>query len=263
MMGLVFLSCQNATQHYEFVTSAKKRILVTETHPKGESQSTLNIWDKDFKHTKKNIILEDVDPIDAIFLEDLDEDGLDELYIITKGVGSGQYAGIIGFASDTDGSLRRIEVPEIQEQELSTGKLFYGYMGKDDIRVKNGTLVREFPVFLPSDTNDAPSGQMKEVRYRLVKKRKKRGHHDFKLAYISEDGVTAEFVRDCTGSYLRIDMQDYKICNASDFDAIITGTVVEAKFEKTLQCTATEDKPVCLMQHEFEGWINISNLLLQ
>jgi len=146
----------------EFKTKTGKTIMISETHPVGQSLSTIKICTKDFEYNYSEIY-EDRDPMSDIFLSDLDGNGFDEIYIITTSAGSGSYGTVLGFASNKDKSLSMINFPEIQEGD----KNFVGYMGHDIFRKEDRTLVRIFPIYKQGDTNQNPTGRTRKLVYGL------------------------------------------------------------------------------------------------
>jgi hypothetical protein len=121
------------------------------------------------KEVETDMLLSDVDPIKDVFLADINNDGFEELYMITEVAGSGGYAGIIGIASNNDKSTSAITVPELLEEDMKAGKLFEGYQGHDKIYIENKLLVREFPVYKTGDNNAKPTGGDRTVIYNLSK----------------------------------------------------------------------------------------------
>jgi len=146
----------------EYKTKTGKTIIISETHPVGQSLSTIEISTKDFEHNYPEIY-EDRDPISDVFVDDLDGNGFDEIYIITTSVGSGSYGTVLGFASNKDKSLSMINFPEIQEGDRN----FEGYMGHDTIKIENQKLVRIFPIYNKGDTNQNPTGGTRKLIYGL------------------------------------------------------------------------------------------------
>jgi hypothetical protein len=67
-------------------------------------------------------------------------------------------------------------------------------------------------------------------------------------------------IKDCTGTYLRTEGKDFKVCNLEKLSSISEGSQVTATFKKIENCPSLEDKFVCLMYHENEGWIKIVDL---
>lgn len=70
----------------------------------------------------------------------------------------------------------------------------------------------------------------------------------------------ATVIRDCTGTYLRIDSKDYLVCNESVLKPFATNAAVSAKFNKITECKEHEGKMVCMMYHENEGLIRINSV---
>jgi hypothetical protein len=146
----------------EYKTKTGKTIIISVTHPVGQSLNTIEMRTKDFEHNYLEII-EDRDPISDVFVDDLDGNGFDEIYIITTSVGSGSYGKVLGFASNKDKSLSMINFPEIQEGDRN----FEGYMGHDTFEIENQKLVRIFPIYNKGDTNQNPTGGSRKLIYGL------------------------------------------------------------------------------------------------
>lgn len=146
----------------EYRTKTGKTIIISVTHPVGQSLNTIEISTKDFEHNYTEIY-EDKDPISDVFVDDLDGNGFDEIYIITTSVGSGSYGTVLGFASNKDKSLSMINFPEIQEEDRN----FEGYMGHDIIKIENQKLVRIFPIYNKGETNQNPTGGTRKLIYGL------------------------------------------------------------------------------------------------
>ncbi len=68
-------------------------------------------------------------------------------------------------------------------------------------------------------------------------------------------------IRDCTGTYLRLDGKDYHVCNLEKVESFLDGTVITATFKKIKKCNCSaNDVPVCLTIHNNEGWIEIKKI---
>jgi hypothetical protein len=129
------------------------------------SISKITIIPSGFEEVNEIIQMEESDPISRTYISDLNNDGFDELYIITKGVGSGSYGNIYGYASNKDKSVTSIYFPEITEKDLDG--YFKGYMGHDSIYITNNELYRKFPIYKEGDENCCPTGGNKTIRYKL------------------------------------------------------------------------------------------------
>ena len=76
-----------------------------------------------------------------------------------------------------------------------------------------------------------------------------------------ERNQTMTIVRDCTGTYLRIEGKDYQVCNLEKVSSFSDGTLVTATFKKIKECNGSaKDAIVCLMLHPNEGWIEVEKV---
>ena len=66
-------------------------------------------------------------------------------------------------------------------------------------------------------------------------------------------------IKDCTGSYLRFNGNDYHICNIETVKDYYDGTEVEASFNKIDDCSES-DEVVCQMLHKNKGWIKVTKI---
>lgn len=146
----------------EYVTRSDKSLIIEERHPAGQSLSDILITSVGFEHSLIEV-LRDQNPINTVFVADLDSNGFDEFYIVTVSGGSGSYGNVIGFASNKDKSLSMISFPKVQEGD----ELFTGYMGHDIFSVANNKLTRSFPVYRQSDKNNNPTGGVRRLTYSL------------------------------------------------------------------------------------------------
>ena len=68
-------------------------------------------------------------------------------------------------------------------------------------------------------------------------------------------------IRDCTGTYLRLDGKDYHVCNLEKVSSYPNGTNVVVTFKKIKDCTGlANDAIVCQMLHANEGWIEVEKI---
>lgn len=94
---------------------------------------------------------------------DLNVDGSPEIYVYTRSAGSGSYAGLIGYSANAKKSLSEIHLPPITDDPKGS----QGFMGYDEFRVVENTLVRRFPVYREGDSNAAPTGGTRQLQYKL------------------------------------------------------------------------------------------------
>ncbi len=149
-----------------FKTSTGKLIKLI-TQEKNGSLVDIKIIPIDFQNNNDTLRLTDIDPLQHIWIMDLDGNGYDELYLISATAGSGSYGTIYGFVSNRDLSMTPVYVPEISEKDLLPDGNFYGYMGHDSIYTTNNRIYRKYPVYKEGDANCCPSGGNKILGYQL------------------------------------------------------------------------------------------------
>jgi hypothetical protein len=67
------------------------------------------------------------------------------------------------------------------------------------------------------------------------------------------------FVRDCTGSYIRMDAKDYKICNYQDVQNFESGDVLKVSYDSIGKCeNSNPEQLTCKMAHLFEHNVHIN-----
>lgn len=149
-----------------YKTKTGKTFNVTEKK-ESASVSSYNISGTGFGNFSDTIKVTKKDPMVNAFTADLNNDGFEELYIITRSTGSGSNGGIIGVASNGDKNYNLINVQELKDKQLAQAGKFSGYMGHDSIYVSGGVLTREFPVYQQTDAMNNPTGGKRMVMYAL------------------------------------------------------------------------------------------------
>ncbi len=90
---------------------------------------------------------------------DADSDGNPELFIQAQGKGSAMNMYVYEF---TDGSAQELRFPALNKAMQEE------YRGQDFIYIKNGKLMREFPVFDDQDPGRQPTSDKRTIEYRLI-----------------------------------------------------------------------------------------------
>ena len=134
----------------------------------GESICMVQIETQNFENNNATYDLGNLDPVQELFLADLDQNGYEEIYIVTQSAGSGSYSNIYGISSNKDKSATPIYVRPITAKQKEPSELFEGYSGHDKFLLSEDKLFREFPVYKKNDTNSQPTGGMKKIRYKLA-----------------------------------------------------------------------------------------------
>lgn len=96
-------------------------------------------------------------------IEDLNTDGFPEVLIYTASAGSGSYGNVIGYSVNNGKSISQIYFPPISENP----KASKGYMGHDEFAIVETTLVQRFRVYNEGDTNANPTGNWRQIQYKL------------------------------------------------------------------------------------------------
>lgn len=150
----------------EFKTLSGRKLVIVETKP-SISISNYSVYGIGYK-TPDTIRYNLKNPMSAAFLTDLDKNGFEELYILTKAAGPGYFLDLLGVASYGDSTFGEILIPEITDEEIKKNQNFRGYLGNDSIYIANNKIVRLFPVYESSDYNSLPTGGRRMLTYSLI-----------------------------------------------------------------------------------------------
>lgn len=96
-------------------------------------------------------------------ISDLNSDGFPELLIYTVSAGSGSYGNVIGYSVNNGKSISSIYFPSLAENP----KANKGYMGHDRFAIIENTLVQRFQTYNEKDTNANPTGNIRQIEYKL------------------------------------------------------------------------------------------------
>ena len=73
-----------------------------------------------------------------------------------------------------------------------------------------------------------------------------------------ERNIEATIITDCTGTYLRINSKDYKVCNLEKTENYTYGQTVEVTFKKLDECDGSGNfTTTCFLNHPFEAWAQV------
>ena len=150
------------------LTTSTGKTFEVETQSEGSSVMNIKISTQGFDEVNESWKIEGADPLSESFIADLDKNGFEEIYLVTRSVGSGSYGRLYGYASNNDKSVTPIYVPEPSEADLAQGGNFEGYMGHDSIYLDQGRLIRKFPIYNEGDENCCPTGGDRQLEYELT-----------------------------------------------------------------------------------------------
>ena len=100
----------------EMKTRTGKIFSIIESKP-SYSVSNYFISGKDFLNSTDTIVYLNKNPMTNALISDLDKNGFEEMYILTKSTGSNSFIEILGVASLYDKALGEIQVQEISEDD--------------------------------------------------------------------------------------------------------------------------------------------------
>ncbi|MCO6462141.1 MAG: hypothetical protein J5I59_12120 [Saprospiraceae bacterium] len=119
---------------------------------------TLDLKDK--KSIAKSIAIDG--DISNALTADLNNDGIQELYIFNQSAGSGSYGQLFAFQVN-GGRMDSIIMDDIPAKYLDK------YMGHDSFAISENHLIRSFPLYNIMDPNCCPTGGKKILKYKLIK----------------------------------------------------------------------------------------------
>jgi hypothetical protein len=97
-------------------------------------------------------------------IEDLNSDGFPEILIYTTSAGSGSHGNVIGYSVNNGKSLSQVYFPPLSDNEEANK----GYMGHDEFAIVDKVLTRRFKTYHAGDINSNPTGNIREIQYKLI-----------------------------------------------------------------------------------------------
>jgi hypothetical protein len=117
-----------------------------------------------------------------VYNSDMDLDGNPEILIQAKGKDTTNYTTIYAFEF-SNGKAQKLDFPRLTKSQRQ------GYRGNDNFYIKEGALIREFPIYNGSGKDAKPTGQKRQFQYGLR-------NNNFTIKQLSKDstrvGSTAE-----------------------------------------------------------------------
>lgn len=95
-----------------------------------------------------------------VYNSDMDLDGNPEIIIQAKGKDTINYTNIYAFEF-TNGKAQKLDFPKLTRPQRQ------GYRGDDNFYIKEGILIREFPIYNGSEKDAKPTGQKRQLQYGL------------------------------------------------------------------------------------------------
>ncbi|MBD1392335.1 hypothetical protein [Mucilaginibacter glaciei] len=113
--------------------------------------------------------------ITDVFNADMDTDGNPEILIQSKGKDTVNYAKIYAFEFGDNGA-NKLDFPKLSNSQKK------GYRGNDNFYIKEGKLIREFPIYSSNDSTAKPTGAKRQLEYGLRS-------NDFTVKQLSKDST--------------------------------------------------------------------------
>lgn len=134
------------------------------------------ILHSDSAGAKYNTTTGDLDgSIIDVFNADMDTDGNPEILIQAKGKDTINYAKIYAFEFNNN-NAHQLDFPRLTVSQRK------GYRGNDNFYIKDGKLIREFPIYASNDSLAKPTGAKRQLEYGLSR-------NEFTVQQLSKDSV--------------------------------------------------------------------------
>lgn len=111
-----------------------------------------------------------------VYNSDMDLDGNPEILIQTKGKDTINYTNIYAFEFGGE-KARKLDFPKLTKSQKK------GYRGEDNFYIKDGALMREFPIYDGNTTAAKPTGAKRQLQYGLR-------NNEFTVKQLSKDSTT-------------------------------------------------------------------------
>ena len=116
-----------------------------------------------------------------VYNSDMDLDGNPEILIQAKGKDTINYTTMYAFEF-SNGKAQKLDFPKLTKPQRQ------GYRGDDNFYIKEGILMREFPVYDGTGKNAKPTGQKRQLQYGLR-------NNSFTVKQLSKDSVSINTVK--------------------------------------------------------------------
>lgn len=116
-----------------------------------------------------------------VYNSDMDLDGNPEIIIQAKGKDTINYTNIYAFEF-TNGKAQKLDFPKLNRSQRQ------GYRGDDNFYIKEGILMREFPIYDGNGKDAKPTGQKRQLQYGLR-------NNNFTVKQLSKDSTNVNAVK--------------------------------------------------------------------
>ncbi|MEP6467429.1 MAG: hypothetical protein ABJB05_14065 [Parafilimonas sp.] len=133
-----------------------------ECNNKDSAENMVIISPVGFRTDQNHTVFKVPGRVSKAMTDDFNDDGYPDLVLCLY---KGDIGTIAGISSSENKSLVPIFFPDI----FLDPTIREGYKGHDIFSTLTGTLLRKFPVYLPTDSPDKPTGGMRTVQYKAMK----------------------------------------------------------------------------------------------
>jgi hypothetical protein len=116
--------------------------------------------------------------ITDVYNSDMDTDGNPEILIQAKGKDTVNYAKVYAFEFNNN-NANKLDFPRLTSSQRK------GYRGNDNFYIKDGLLIREFPIYDSNDSLAKPTGAKRQLQYGLSR-------NSFTVTQLSKDSVAVK-----------------------------------------------------------------------
>ncbi|AMR33226.1 hypothetical protein A0256_18275 [Mucilaginibacter sp. PAMC 26640] len=113
--------------------------------------------------------------ITDVYNADMDTDGNPEILIQTKVKDTVNYAKIYAYEFNNS-NANKLDFPKLTNSQRK------GYRGNDNFYIKDGKLIREFPIYASNDSLAKPTGAKRQLEYGLSR-------NEFTVTQLSKDST--------------------------------------------------------------------------
>lgn len=149
----------------ELISKTGKKWLIHQTPLSDPAFVAVSVESVGFQRDQSLLELGEIDPLVVVKLADLDSDGFEELYLVTKSAGEEAYGTLYGFYSDQDQDVLLISYEGASPYTTKEGGPYEGYRGGDIFLFGENNLANTFMATLPQSS----SAIKKTVYYKLTK----------------------------------------------------------------------------------------------
>ena len=116
--------------------------------------------------------------ITDVYNADMDTDGNPEIIIQSKGKDTVNYTRIYAFEFNND-NANKLDFPKLTSSQRK------GYRGNDNFYIKDGKLIREFPIYENNNSLAKPTGAKRQLEYGLSR-------NQFTVLQLSKDSTAVK-----------------------------------------------------------------------